>query len=155
MAKAIPEGLHTVTPALTIEGASEAIAFYKAAFGAVEEMRAPDPSGQKIWHAVIRIGDSSIFINDTFPEMGAAPNRSKLWIYTTDVDALFNRAVGAGATIKMPPGDMFWGDRIAMVGDRFGQEWALAQHTQDLSPEELQRAQEAEVAKYAAAPDKK
>jgi uncharacterized glyoxalase superfamily protein PhnB len=120
MARPIPEGLRTVTPALTIEGASEAIAFYKAAFGAVEEMRAPDPSGEKIWHAVIRIGDSAIFINDTFPEMGASPNRSKLWIYTSDVDALFNRAVGAGATIKMPPADMFWGDRIAMVGDRFG-----------------------------------
>jgi uncharacterized glyoxalase superfamily protein PhnB len=135
-----------VTPALTIEGASEAIAFYQRAFGAVEEMRAPDPSGAKIWHAVIRIGDSAIFVNDAFPEMGAVPNRSKLWIYSENVDALFKRAVEAGAAVTMPLADMFWGDRIAMVSDRWGNQWSLAQHTRDLSPEEMQRAQEAAAA---------
>jgi PhnB protein len=147
MTKAIPEGLHTVTPALTIDGASDAIAFYAKAFGAEETMRAPDPSGTKIWHAMIRIGDSTIFVNDTFPEMGATANRTKLWIYSGDVDALFKRAVEAGAEVKMPLADMFWGDRIASVADRWGNTWFLAQHTKDLSPEELQRAQDAEVAK--------
>ena len=142
MTKAIPEGLRTVTPALTIDGASDAIAFYTKAFGAKESMRAPDPSGKKIWHAEIRIGDSAIFLNDTFPEMGATAHSSKLWIYSADVDALFKRAVDAGAEIKMPLADMFWGDRIGSVADRWGNQWFLAQHIKDLSPEELKQAQD-------------
>jgi PhnB protein len=148
MVKPIPEGLRTVTPALTIDGASDAIAFYKKAFGAEEVMRAPDPSGAKIWHAQIRIGDSAIFVNDAFPEMGAKPNPSKLWIYSSDVDAMFKRAVAAGAEVKMPLADMFWGDRMASVADRWGNQWSLAQHTKDLSPEELQSAQAEEATKW-------
>jgi hypothetical protein len=78
MAKGIPEGLHSVTPAMTIDGCAEAIEFYKKAFGAVEIDRAPDPSGKKIWHAQIRIGNSAIFVNDVFPEMGSAPGSASL-----------------------------------------------------------------------------
>lgn len=144
--RAVPEGLHTVTPQLTIDAASEAIAFYKKAFGAEEVARAPDPSGKKIWHAEIRLGDSRVFVNDAFPEMGAPANKTRLWIYSEDVDSLFKRAIGAGATIKMPIADMFWGDRMGSVADPWGNEWTLAQHTKDLTPDEMKRAQDAFIA---------
>jgi PhnB protein len=142
--KPIPEGFHTVTPQLHIDGAVKAIDFYKNAFGAVEVMRAPDPSGQKIWHAMLRIGDSIVFVNDVFPEMdpNAKQSDASLWLYVPDVDASFKRAVDAGAKASMPPGDMFWGDRMAHVIDPFGQKWALATHTKDMTPEETAKAQE-------------
>jgi uncharacterized glyoxalase superfamily protein PhnB len=142
MVKPIPEGLHTVTPSMTLDGCAEAIDFYKKAFGAVEVQRAPDPTGKKIWHAQIRIGDSAIFVNDTFPEMGSTANTSRLWIYAENVDVAFKRAVDAGAEVKMPPADMFWGDRMASVVDRWGNRWTLAQRTRDVSPEEMKRAAE-------------
>jgi uncharacterized glyoxalase superfamily protein PhnB len=144
--RAVPEGLHTVTPQLTIDAAAEAIAFYKKAFGAEEVVRAPDPSGRKIWHAEIRLGDSRIFVNDAFPEMGGAANKTRLWVYSEDADALFKRAVGAGATIKMPIADMFWGDRLGTVADPWGNEWTLAQRTKHMTPDEMKRAQDAFVA---------
>ncbi len=151
MAKAIPDGLRSITPQLTIDGADEAIAFYKKAFGAEEQHRAVDPSGKKVWHAQIRIGDSAIFVNDAFPEMGGLPNTTSLWIYTDGVDAAFQRAVAAGAQVKMPVADMFWGDRMGAVVDRWGNRWTLAQHTKDMSPEEMKRAQDAAVAQWNAA----
>ena len=141
MTKAIPEGLHSITPALTVDGAAKAIEFYQRAFGAEEVMRAPDPSGQKIWHAAVRIGNSQFFINDTFPEMGATAQVSRLWIYLEGVDAAFKRAVDAGASVKMPPADMFWGDRLAAVKDPFGNEWTIAQHVKDMTPAEMEQAQ--------------
>lgn len=146
MTKAVPEGMHTVTPALTIDGAAEAMAFYARAFGAVEIMRAPDPSGAKIWHAAMRIGDSTIFVNDAFPEMGSLPNKTKLWIYLDGVDAAWKRATDAGMKIHMPLGDMFWGDRIGTVEDQWGNQWTLAQHVKDMSPGEMQKAQDDAVA---------
>src|SRR5678815_137600 len=115
MAKPIPEGLRTLTPSLTVEGAAEAIEFYKRAFGAEERNRAMDPTGTKVWHAELRIGNSVIFVNDTAPEMGATPSFSSLWIYTADADAAFERAVKAGAQVTMPMADMFWGDRVGML----------------------------------------
>jgi uncharacterized glyoxalase superfamily protein PhnB len=148
MAKAIPEGLHSVTPSMTIEGCAEAIEFYKKAFGAVELSRAPDPSGTKIWHAEIRIGDSVVFVNDAFPEMGSAPNATSLWLYSENVDAAFRRAVDAGAQVKMPPADMFWGDRMAALSDRWGNRWTLAQRTRDLSGDEMKRASEQAAAEW-------
>jgi uncharacterized glyoxalase superfamily protein PhnB len=147
--KAVPEGLHTVTAALTIDGAADAIAFFTKAFGAEEVMRAPDPSGKKIWHAAVRIGDSQFFVNDAFPEMGAGANTSRLWIYVDDVDALFKRATEAGASVKMPLGDMFWGDRLGTVVDKWGNEWTLAQHIKDMTPAEMKAAQDAFVASMA------
>jgi PhnB protein len=148
MAKSIPEGLHTVTPAMTIDGCADAIEFYKKALGAVEVDRAPDPSGKKIWHAQIRIGDSSIFVNDAFPEMGSVPSASSLWIYSDDVDAAFKRAVDAGAQVKMPLADMFWGDRMGSVVDRWGNRWTFAKHVKDLSPDEMKRATEEATASW-------
>jgi uncharacterized glyoxalase superfamily protein PhnB len=147
MAKAIPEGLHSITPQLTLDGAAEAIEFYKRAFGAVEQMRAPDPSGKKIWHSSIRIGDSVVFVNDTFPEMGSTAKPSQLWLYSDGVDAMWKRATEAGCQARMPLGDMFWGDRLGSVVDKWGNEWMLAQHMQDLTPEQMKKAQEEFVAK--------
>ncbi len=148
MTKAIPEGLRTVTPALAIDGCAEAIEFYKKALGAVEESRVPDPSGKKIWHAQVRIGDSAIFLNDTFPEMGPVPGPASLWVYSEDVDGAFKRAVDAGAVVAMPLADMFWGDRLCSVADRWGNRWNLAQRTKDLSPEEMRRGGEAMAAEW-------
>jgi PhnB protein len=141
--KPIPEGYHTITPQLAIDGAAKAIDFYQQAFGADVIARAPDPSGQKIWHAALRIGDSMIFVNDVFPDMGGAPSSSSLWLYVPDVDASFKRAVDAGASGSMPPADMFWGDRMAHVIDPFGQKWAIATHVKDMTPEEMKSAGDA------------
>jgi uncharacterized glyoxalase superfamily protein PhnB len=140
---AIPAGLQTVTAQLTIDGAAEAIAFYQKAFGAEEISRAPDPSGKKIWHAQMRLGSSVFFVNDAFPEMGGSANKTRLWIYGENVDALFKRATDAGATIKMPLADMFWGDRVGSVADKWGNEWTLGQHIKDMTREEMQKAGEA------------
>jgi PhnB protein len=141
MAKAVPEGLHTVTPQLSVDGATQAIDFYKKAFGAEEVMRAPDPSGQKIWHAQLRIGNSSIFVNDTFPEMGGKPSQSSMWLYLDNVDAAFKRAVDAGCTVRMAVADMFWGDRTGTVTDRWGIQWTIATHVKDMSPAEMKKAE--------------
>ena len=147
MAKPIPEGLHSVTPALTVEGCAEAIETWKKAFGAEEMMRAPDPSGKKVWHSAVRIGDSVIFCNDSMPEMPPVPKQARLWLYQEDVDRGFERAKAAGLKAVMPPGDMFWGDRIAEVHDRWGNQWVLAKHVKDLSPAEMKKAQDEFVAK--------
>ena len=147
--RAIPEGMHTVTPALTIEGAAQAIEFYKKAFGALEVDRAMDPTGKKVWHASMRIGDSMIFLGDASPEMGAPAQPSRLWIYTEGVDAAFQRAVSAGATVRMPVQDMFWGDRMGQVQDRWGNVWSIAQHMKDLTPAEMKKAQDEFVAQMA------
>jgi uncharacterized glyoxalase superfamily protein PhnB len=145
--RGVPEGTHTITASLTIDGAADAIEFYKAAFGAEEVMRAPDPTGKKIWHAAVRIGDSQVFVNDTFPEMGGLANKTRLYLYTDKVDALFARASAvAGATVKMPLADMFWGDRMACIVDKWGNEWTLAQHVKDMTPAEMKAAQDAFVA---------
>jgi uncharacterized glyoxalase superfamily protein PhnB len=146
MANPIPEGLHSITPQLSVDGAAEAIAFYQKAFGAEEITRAPDPSGKKIWHAAIRIGNSQLFINDVFPEMGSKANQSQLWLYSAGVDAAFQRAVDAGCKVMMPLADMFWGDRMGALTDKWGNQWMLSQHVKDLSPVEM-KAAEAEVAK--------
>ena len=145
--KSVPEGMNTVTPVLAVDGASEFIDFCKRAFGAIEVARAPDPSGRKIWHAQLRIGDSNVFTNDTFPEMGTSAKPASLWLCVEDVDAAFSKASAAGAKVLMPPTDMFWGDRYGRVADAWGNEWGLSQRIADLSPGQMQQAQEAFVAK--------
>ena len=149
MVKPIPEGLHTLTPSLTLEGCADAIEFYKKAFGAEERSRAPDPTGKKIWHAELRIGNSAFFLNDTAPEMGATPSFSTLWIYTADADALFDRAAKAGAKVVMPMADMFWGDRMGMLVDKWAIKWAVAKRVKNLTPAEMRKAQDAFVAEMA------
>jgi uncharacterized glyoxalase superfamily protein PhnB len=144
--KAVPEGLNTVTPSLVVDGALDAIAFYKKAFGAEEVSRAMDPTGKKVWHADIKIGNSRLFLNDAAPEMGAAAQPSRLFVYVENVDASFQRAVSAGAQVKMPLADMFWGDRMGQVQDKWGNQWSLAQHIKDLTPQQMQKAQDEFVA---------
>jgi PhnB protein len=140
MTKPIPDGVRTLTPQLAVDGCAEAIEFYKRAFGAEEIHRAPDPSGKKIWHAQLKIGDSMLFVNDTFPEMGGTASKASTWIYTDNVDVAFKRAVDAGATVKMPLADMFWGDRLGQLVDPFGNKWNLAQHIKDMTPDEMKKA---------------
>lgn len=142
--KPIPDGYHTLTPYLTVKGASEAIAFYTRAFGAEELFRMAQPDG-RIGHAEIRIGNSPIMLADEFPEMG---NKSpgtlggspiSLLIYVEDSDAIFARAVAAGATVLRPMADQFYGDRSGMVKDPFGHTWSISTHREDVSPDELER----------------
>ncbi len=115
---------------------------------AIEIDRAPDPSGKKIWHAQIRIGNSAIFVNDAFPDMGSIPNTASLWIYTDNVDAAFKRAVDAGGQVKMALADMFWGDRLGSLVDRWGNRWTLAQRIRDLTPDDMRRAGEEAAAQW-------
>ena len=147
-AQAIPKGYHTVTPSLCVAGADRAIDFYKRALGAEEIMRFPAPDG-KIMHAEIRIGDSVVMLGDEMPEQGAKSPKSYggtpvgFFIYKENVDAAWKQAVDAGAKAVVPLADQFWGDRTGCVEDPFGHRWWLAQHIQDLSPDELrQKAEE-------------
>lgn len=149
----IPKGYHTITPSLTCRDAAKAIDFYKKAFGAQELMRMPSPDG-KIGHAEIKIGDSVVFISDEFPGRTAAPSptatpSSSLFLYVEDVDAVYNRAVSAGAKSTMPLQDMFWGDRFGNVVDPFGHQWGLATHIEDVAPDEIERRSAAFFAKAA------
>ncbi len=146
--RVIPEGCHTLTPHLVVRGAAAAIDYYKQAFGAEEVMRMPMPDGQTIGHAELRIGNSMIFLADEFPQcksplaLGGSP--VTLSLYVEDCDEVFQRAVAAGATVRMPPADMFWGDRYSQIVDPFGHVWALCTHKEDIAPEEMmRRAQEA------------
>lgn len=139
----IPTGFHTITPHLSLDDAAAAIDFYKRAFAAEVTEHALDPSGKKVFHSALRIGDSMIFVNDVFPEMGAEASKSSMWLYLTDVDASFKRAVDAGATPAMPPVDCFWGDRMGIIVDPFGQKWTLAMRQKNLTPEEMKQAEAA------------
>jgi uncharacterized glyoxalase superfamily protein PhnB len=147
MAKTVPEGYHTVTPALIVKNGAEAIEFYQRAFGAQELMRFSGPDGKGIMHAEIQVGDSRIMLGDEQPSMGClapasvAGPTSSLYLYLPDVDAAFRRAVAAGAKVLMPVTDMFWGDRFGQVEDPSGHRWGLATHVEDPSPEEMTRRQ--------------
>lgn len=145
MSHSIPAGHHAITPHLVIKGASEAIDFYKRAFGAEELCRMPFPSpdgGIKLGHAELRIGDSRLFLADEFPEYGsvgpAEASPVTIHLYVTDADEAFDRAVEAGATVSMPLADMFWGDRYGKLVDPFGHHWSIAEHLEDLTPEQMQ-----------------
>ena len=145
----IPPGYHTVTPALVVRGGKQALEFYKKAFGAKELGAMYMPDGQKLMHAEIQIGDSRIMLGEESQEMGAVSPQTlggtpvALNIYVEDCDALFNLAVNAGATPKMPPTDMFWGDRYGKVVDPFGHGWGILTHREDVNETEMgRRAQE-------------
>ncbi len=150
--KAVPPGFHTLTPHLTVRDADQALEFYKNALGAEVLHVARMPDG-KVMHAGLRLGDSMLMLNEEFPEYGGLSPLSvggtgvTIHIYTEDVDAAFNRALSAGAEVKMPLMDQFWGDRYGIVADPFGHKWSLAAHVKDMSPEEMQRAQDEAMAK--------
>ena len=146
--KAIPEGFHSITPYLVVKGASDAIEFYKRAFGAVEEYRLNSPDGKSIVNAEIKIGDSVVMLSDEFPQGSCRSPRTiggttvMMHIYTEDVDRAFNQAVAAGATVMMPVMDMFWGDRYGQLVDPFGHFWSIATHKQNLTPEQIEKVGE-------------
>jgi PhnB protein len=133
--KAIPEGYHSVTPSLVVRGAAKLIDFVKAAFGAEEALRMPGPTGE-IMHAEVRIGDSLIMLNDA---MRQSPTTSALFLYVTDVDSVYQRALKAGATALSEPANMFWGDRMAQVKDQFGNQWSISTHVEDVPPQEMEK----------------
>ncbi len=151
----IPKGFHTLTPYLAIKGAAQAIEFYKKAFNAVERFRMPAPNGKSIGHAEIMIGDSILMLSDEMPECDKfAPTDSKstpvsFVLYVKDVDASFAQAVKAGAKIKQPLEDKFWGDRAGSVSDSFGYEWMLMTHKEDVPPDEMKKRMEKVCAKTA------
>ena len=151
-AKPIPEGYHTATPYLVLQNAASAIEFYKKAFGATELMRLASPGG-KIGHAEIKIGDSPIMLADEFPEMGYRGPRAlggspvSIMLYVEDVDTFFDQAVAAGATVKRPVKDEFYGDRAGNIEDPFGHVWTIATHKEDVSPEEIEKRFVAVMAK--------
>ncbi|MEO8429356.1 MAG: VOC family protein [Verrucomicrobiota bacterium] len=141
--KPIPSGFHTLTPYLVVKGASQAIEFYKKAFGAEEISRVPGPDGKSLMHADLKIGDSHFFLVDEFPEMDCRGPQSiggtpvTIHMCVEDVDAAFGQAVAAGAQVRMPLADMFWGDRYGVLADPFGHAWSMATHKEDLTPEEI------------------
>jgi len=141
--QAIPEGFHTATPSMTLKDTRKAIEFYKKAFGAEELSVFPSPDGKGTMHATIRIGDSILMMGDEMPG-GGCPSAASLgsspvtlYVYVPDADAVFKKAVAAGATVTMPVEDAFWGDRCGMLKDPFGYAWGIATHVRDLTDEEV------------------
>lgn len=137
----VPTGLQTMTPQLTLDNAAKTIDWYKKAFGAEEISRGLGPDG-KIMHAELRIGNSSFMVNDVM--MGKGPQAlggspASFWLYVADSDALFKRAVEAGAKEQMPMENQFWGDRAGAVADPAGYTWWIATRTEDLTQPEIQQ----------------
>ncbi len=145
----IPAGQENLIPHLVCERCSEAIDFYKKAFGAEVIHSMPALDGKKIMHAALKIGSSQVFLADDFPEFCGGKSSSPLALkgtpvtfhqYVADCDAAIKRATDAGATVLMPAADMFWGDRYGIVTDPFGHNWAFATHIKDMTPAEMQTA---------------
>lgn len=144
-AKALPRDMHVLSPHLVCAGAADAIAFYKKAFGAVEKFRLAGKDG-KLMHACVQICGSSVMLVDENPQWGALSPKSlkgtpvTIHLYVHDADAFVERAVKAGATVKMPVADMFWGDRYGVIEDPFGHSWSIATHVRDLTEKEVREA---------------
>ena len=141
--KALREGQHTITPHLVVSGAAKALEFYKNAFNAEILGVHKTPDG-KVMHAEMKIGDSTIMLADEFPGFSKSPktlggSTVLLNLYRDNIDELFNQAIKAGATVTMPLANQFWGDRYGQLDDPFGHGWALGQHIEDVSPEEMER----------------
>lgn len=141
--KPVPEGFHTLTPYLVVQGAAAAIDFYKQAFGAEEHSRTLAADGVSIAHAELQIGDSLLLLCDQLPSaginspavLGGSP--VTLHLYVKDVDSLWRQALDAGVRVLFPLQDTYWGDRYGKVIDPFGHCWSLASRTRDLTPEEI------------------
>ena len=146
--KAIPDGYYSLTPYLVCKGAAKAIDFYTKAFGAEEMVRMPGPDGQ-VMHAEVKIGNAMLMLADEDKARGhLSPDSiggtaTSIMLYTDDVDAVFDRAIAAGAKSEMPPADMFWGDRMGNLVDPFGHKWAIATHKEDVAPDEMEKRMQA------------
>jgi len=152
--QAIPPGKEQVIPHLVCDPCAKAIDFYKKAFGAEELSRIPAPDG-RVMHAELRIGTSVIFLADDFPEYAGGKASSPKALrgtpvtmhrYVQDCDAAIAQAQQAGANVKMPAADMFWGDRYGVIEDPFGHSWSFATHRQELTPDEMKAAMKAAFA---------
>lgn len=139
----IPKGYASITPYLIVAGAAEAIDFYKKAFGAKERMRMAHDG--KVGHAELAIGDSVVMLADEWPDFGARGPHAvggtpvSIHLYVKDVDATVKRAVAAGATVKQPVKDQFYGDRTGTLEDPYGHKWHVATHVEDVPAKELKR----------------
>jgi PhnB protein len=142
--KPVPDGYPQITPYLFVDDAQAAIGFYSSVFGVTERMRMPGPDG-KIGHAELQLGDSLLMVADEFPEMGGRSPRTVggspviVSVYVADVDAVFERAAQAGATVVRPVETQFYGDRAGQFEDPFGHQWSVATHVEDVPPDELER----------------
>ena len=140
--KPIPDDYPQVTPYLCVDGASEAIEFYTRVFGTTERLRFGGPDG-RIGHAELQLGTGLIMLSDEFPEMGSRSPRSlggspvTVTVYVEDVDAVFERALAAGAKELRAVDDQFYGDRSGMFEDPFGHHWNVATHVEDVAPDEM------------------
>ena len=148
----IPTGVQHVVPHLVVKGATQAIEFYQSAFGATEIRRVPAPGGL-LMHAELEINGARVYLCDEFPTTDPAEACADLKspaslsgctacfnIWTEDTDAACTRAEESGATVLMPPTDMFWGDRYAHLRDPFGHHWSFTTHIKDVPPEEMAQA---------------
>jgi PhnB protein len=139
----VPEGYHTVSPALAVENAEEAIDFYARAFGAKERMRMPSPDG-RIAHAELEISGAIVMLSDKFPQSACQTPKElggttvAIFFFVDDVDSVVQDAADAGATVLMQPEDQFWGDRLGQVVDPFGNVWQIATRIEDLTPVEIE-----------------
>jgi len=155
MTKAIPEGFQSVTPMCMFKDARKAIEFYKRAFGAEELFVMPGPDGKGVMHAEVRIGNSIIMMGEENPQepcksaeaMGGSP--VSFYIYVENVDDAFQKAAAAGAEVRMPVQDMFWGDRLGTVQDPFGYSWSLATNFKQPTPQKIQEGAKAFFAQKA------
>jgi PhnB protein len=143
-AKPIPDGANVVTPYLCVSNAARAIEFYQRVLGATELMRFAEPGG-RIGHAELKIGNGAIMLSDEYPEMGyLGPKAAErppvsIHLFVENVDDVYQRALGAGATSQRAPEDQFYGDRNAQIRDPWGHSWFLSTHIEDVSPEEMKR----------------
>jgi PhnB protein len=141
--KPIPEGYHSLTPYLIVDGGAEAIEYYKRAFGAIELFRMDH--GGKVGHAELKIGDSPFMLGDEQPQMGYRGPKSiggtpvSLMIYVEDVDTIYKQAIEAGGVEVKPLQDQFYGDRSGTLTDPFGHVWTVATHKEDVTPEEMDK----------------
>lgn len=144
--KGVREGTHSITAHLIVNNGTQAVEFYQKAFGAelVGGGIHKTPDG-RVMHAELKVGDSRFMLANEFPEMGGASAKTLggspvvLNLYSEDVDAMFDQAVKAGAQVTMPLENQFWGDRYGQIKDPFGHSWALGQHIEDVTPEEMER----------------
>jgi PhnB protein len=134
--KSVPEGFHTVTPYLVVDGANELIDFIKNGFGGEEKYRM-NTDNNRISHATMKVGDSMLMISDTMSNL--QPQLSMLFLYVDDVDSTYQKAIDAHGESIQEPHDEFYGDRVSIVRDRWGNEWWIATHKENVEGEELER----------------
>jgi uncharacterized glyoxalase superfamily protein PhnB len=135
--KPIPQGFHTITPYLVVDGAEKIIRFMKEAFGAELVLEPTTRPDGKIMHAQVKIGDSILMISDLSERAQATSDM--IYLYVANVDAVYQKALKAGATSLMEPMDQFYGDRSGGVKDPAGNRWFIGTHVEDVSPAELKK----------------